>query len=121
MVLTTRKDLPAENLREFIEYVKQNSAKLQFGSAGAGTTTHLGCALLNSAIGANVTHVPYRGGGPAANDLIGGTDRLPVLKHRQRGAADHEQTGKSYRNAFAQSFTADARLGHRGRAGACRL
>jgi tripartite-type tricarboxylate transporter receptor subunit TctC len=72
MVLTTRKDLPAENLREFIEYVKQNSAKLQFGSAGAGTTTHLGCALLNSAIGANVTHVPYRGGGPAANDLIGG-------------------------------------------------
>ena len=72
MVLTTRKDLPAENLREFIEYVKQNSAKLQFGSAGAGTTTHLGCALLNSTIGVNVTHVPYRGGGPAANDLIGG-------------------------------------------------
>jgi tripartite-type tricarboxylate transporter receptor subunit TctC len=72
MVLTTRKDLPVENLREFIEYVKQNSAKLQFGSAGAGTTTHLGCALLNSAIGVNVTHVPYRGGGPAANDLMGG-------------------------------------------------
>jgi tripartite-type tricarboxylate transporter receptor subunit TctC len=72
MVLTTRKDLPVDSLREFIEYVKQNGAKLQFGSAGAGTTTHLGCALLNSAIGVNVTHVPYRGGGPAANDLIGG-------------------------------------------------
>jgi tripartite-type tricarboxylate transporter receptor subunit TctC len=72
MVLTTRKDLPVENLRDFIEYVKQNSAKLQFGSAGPGTTTHLGCALLNSTIGVNVTHVPYRGGGPAANDLIGG-------------------------------------------------
>lgn len=72
MVLTTRKDLPVENLHEFIEYVKQNSAKVQFGSAGVGTTTHLGCALLNSAIGVNVTHVPYRGGGPAANDLIGG-------------------------------------------------
>jgi tripartite-type tricarboxylate transporter receptor subunit TctC len=72
MVLTTRKDFPVENLREFIEYVKQNSAKLQFGSAGAGTTTHLGCALLNSAIGVKTTHIPYRGGGPAENDLIGG-------------------------------------------------
>src|SRR5262249_54994099 len=52
--------------------VKKNSAKLQFGSAGAGTTTHLGCALLNAVIDVKVTHVPYRGGGPAANDLIGG-------------------------------------------------
>jgi len=72
MVLTTRKDFPANTLAEFISYAKTNSAKLQFGSAGAGTTTHLGCALLNAAIGVNVTHVPYRGGGPAANDLIGG-------------------------------------------------
>src|SRR5262250_1814210 len=72
MVLNTRKDFPANNLPEFIDYVQKNSAKLQFGSAGPGTTTHLGCALLNAVIGVNVTHVPYRGGGPAANDLIGG-------------------------------------------------
>jgi tripartite-type tricarboxylate transporter receptor subunit TctC len=72
MVLDTRKDFPADNLAQFMEYVKANGASLQFGSAGAGTTTHLGCALLNAAIGVNVTHVPYRGGGPAANDLIGG-------------------------------------------------
>jgi len=72
MVLTARKDFPADNLPQFIDYVKKNSAKLQFGSAGAGTTTHLGCALLNAVIGVKVTHVPYRGGGPAANDLIGG-------------------------------------------------
>jgi len=72
MVLTTRKGFPADNLPQFIDYVKKNSAKLQFGSAGAGTTTHLGCALLNAVIGAKVTHVPYRGSGPAANDLIGG-------------------------------------------------
>jgi tripartite-type tricarboxylate transporter receptor subunit TctC len=63
MVLSPRKDFPANNLPEFIDYVKKNSAKLQFASAGAGTTTHLGV---------HVTHVPYRGGGPAANDLIGG-------------------------------------------------
>jgi tripartite-type tricarboxylate transporter receptor subunit TctC len=72
MVLNARKDIPAGSLAEFIAYAKANSGKLQFGSAGAGTTTHLGCVLLNAAIGVNVTHVPYRGGGPAANDLIGG-------------------------------------------------
>src|SRR6202048_2129265 len=71
MVLTTRKDFPADNLPQFIDYVKKNSAKLQFGSAGTGTTTHLGCALLNAVIGVQVTHIPYRGGGPAVNDLIG--------------------------------------------------
>ena len=72
MVLDTRTNFPADNLAQFLNYVKANGASLQFGSAGAGTTTHLGCALLNAAIGVNVTHVPYRGGGPAANDLIGG-------------------------------------------------
>lgn len=72
MVLTTRKDFPADNLPQFIDYVTKNSANLQFGSAGTGSTTHLGCALLNAVIGVKVTHVPYRGGGPAANDLIGG-------------------------------------------------
>src|SRR6185437_11896237 len=63
MVLIARKDFPASNLAEFADYVKKNGAKLQFGSAGVGSTTHLGCALLNSVIGAKVTHVPYRGGG----------------------------------------------------------
>jgi tripartite-type tricarboxylate transporter receptor subunit TctC len=72
MVLNARRDFPAGSLPEFITYAKANSTKMQFGSAGAGTTTHLGCVLLNAAIGVNVTHVPYRGGGPAANDLIGG-------------------------------------------------
>src|SRR5262245_22389229 len=45
---------------------------MQYGSAGAGSTTHLACSLLNSKIGAEVTHVPYRGSAPATNDLIGG-------------------------------------------------
>jgi tripartite-type tricarboxylate transporter receptor subunit TctC len=45
---------------------------MQYGSAGVGSTTHLACALLNARIGVEVTHVPYRGGGPVANDLIGG-------------------------------------------------
>ena len=72
MVLVARKDFPASNLPEFIAYVKANSAKLQYGSAGVGSTTHLACALLNVAAGIDVTHVPYRGGGPAMADVIAG-------------------------------------------------
>ena len=72
MMLITRKDFPASNLQEFIAYAKANGAKLQYGSAGIGSTTHLGCALLNAATGINTTHVPYRGGGPAMLDLIAG-------------------------------------------------
>ena len=71
-VLITRKDFPAANLQEFIAFVRANQATLQYGSSGAGGTGHLACALLNSAIGANVTHIPYRGGGPAMQDLIAG-------------------------------------------------
>jgi tripartite-type tricarboxylate transporter receptor subunit TctC len=72
MVLETRKDLAASTLAEFIALLKANGPKMQFGSAGAGSTTHLACALINAKVGVNVTHVPYRGAGPAANDLIGG-------------------------------------------------
>jgi tripartite-type tricarboxylate transporter receptor subunit TctC len=72
MMLITRKDFPASNLQEFIAYVKANEAKLQYGSAGVGSTTHLSCALLNAAAGINITHVPYRGGGPAMVDLMAG-------------------------------------------------
>ena len=72
MVLVTRPDFPANSLQEFIAYVKANAAKLQYGSAGVGSTTHLSCALLNAAAGVDVTHVPYRGGGPAMQDLIAG-------------------------------------------------
>jgi tripartite-type tricarboxylate transporter receptor subunit TctC len=72
MVLEVRKDLPASTIPEFAALLKVNGEKMQYGSAGAGTTTHLACALLNSVIGANVTHVPYRGSAPASNDLIGG-------------------------------------------------
>ena len=72
MVLEVRRDLPANTIPEFVALLKANGVKMQYGSAGAGTTTHLACSLLNSRIGVNVTHVPYRGSAPAANDLIGG-------------------------------------------------
>lgn len=72
MVLYTRKDFPADTVPEFVNQLKTNGAKLQYGSAGTGSTTHLGCALLNATIGADITHIPYRGSAPASNDLISG-------------------------------------------------
>ena len=72
IALIVRKDLPVSNMQEFIAYAKANQAKMQFGSAGAGSATHLGCVVLNSAIGVDITHVPYRGTGPAMQDLQGG-------------------------------------------------
>ena len=72
IILTVRKDLPAKDFKEFVAYAKANQAKMQFGSAGAGSATHLGCVLLNYIIGTDITHVPYRGTGPAMQDLQGG-------------------------------------------------
>ena len=72
-VLLARKDFPANTLQEFAAYVKANQKTVQFGSAGAGSTGHLFCELLNAELGiTNITHVPYRGGGPAMQDLIAG-------------------------------------------------
>jgi tripartite-type tricarboxylate transporter receptor subunit TctC len=71
-VLVARKDLPADRLGDFIAHAKANQARMQFGSAGAGSPGHLTCALLNAAIGINVTHIPYRGAAPALQDLIAG-------------------------------------------------
>jgi len=72
IMLITRKDLPVKNFKEFVAYTKANQSKMQFGSAGAGSATHLGCVLMNYLIGVNVTHVPYRGTGPAMQDLASG-------------------------------------------------
>lgn len=71
MVLIARNDLPAEGLQEFARHLKANKNS-SFGSAGAGSSSHLGCVMLNLAVGVEVTHVPYRGVAPAIQDMIGG-------------------------------------------------
>lgn len=72
IVLITRNDMPVNNFKDFVSYVRANQNKLTFASAGAGTTPHLGCLMLHAAIGVNVTHIPYRGLGLAIQDMIGG-------------------------------------------------
>jgi len=72
IAIIARKDFPANNLKEFVAYAKANEAKMVFGSAGAGSATHLGCVLVNYVLNTNITHVPYSGIGPATQDMLGG-------------------------------------------------
>jgi tripartite-type tricarboxylate transporter receptor subunit TctC len=72
LVLVVRKDLPVRSMQEFVAYAKANADKMQFASAGTGSAIHLGCALMNSVTGLNVTHIPYRGSNPAMQDLASG-------------------------------------------------
>src|SRR5262245_26724830 len=72
LVLVTRKDLPAKNLKEFAAFAKERGDKATYGSAGVGSANHLSCILLDMAIGTTTTHVPYRSGGQAMQDLVGG-------------------------------------------------
>jgi len=89
-IIIARNDLPANNLQELIAYLKANEKTAQFGSAGVGSGTHLPCVLLNLAIGANVTHVPYRGEAPVMQDIIGG--RIDYMCATiQSGAAQAKQ------------------------------
>ena len=72
IVLMVRKDLPAKDFKEFVAYAKANQAKMQYGSAGAGSATHLGCVLLNYILGVDITHIPFNGTGPAMGELHAG-------------------------------------------------
>src|SRR5262245_12719841 len=72
LLLLTKKDLPPNNLKEFGDYAKVHHAKMQFSSGGTGTSSHVSCVMLNQLFGVEVLHIPYRGGGPAFQDLIAG-------------------------------------------------
>ena len=72
LILIARKDFPADTFEEFVTYARDHQAKLNYGSAGVGSASHLGCVMLDRAMGTSITHVPYRGTGPAMQDLVGG-------------------------------------------------
>ena len=71
-VLIVRKDFPANNWAEFVAHAKANAKSMQYGSAGMGSGSHTCSILIDMALGVTITHVPYRGAGPAMQDLIAG-------------------------------------------------
>jgi tripartite-type tricarboxylate transporter receptor subunit TctC len=70
--LVVRNDLPAQSVKELIDYAKANPGKLSYGSQGAGSTAHLSASQLEVLAGIKMVHVPYRGALPALNDVIAG-------------------------------------------------
>ena len=107
MLMVSRTTLPPNDLKEFIAYAKTNQAKMQYGSAGTGAPTHLACALLNVAMGVNITHVPYRGSAPALQDMIGGridyhclNASAAIQHHRRKNAKAITMTTKERSAAF---------------------
>jgi tripartite-type tricarboxylate transporter receptor subunit TctC len=71
-LLAIHPSLPVTNLKEFIALGKAQPTRINFASPGVGTPNHLGAELLKSMTGLQFTHVPYKGGGPAIIDLVGG-------------------------------------------------
>ena len=91
-VLVVHPSLPVSNLREFVAYAKANPGKLNYGSGGNGTNTHMGAELFKNLAGVFSTHIPYRGGGPALQAVLAGdvqwmTTALP-------GALPHIKSGR---------------------------
>lgn len=72
LLLVAHSSVPANNLVEFVAYAKANPGKLSYASAGNGNSTHLANLLFQQSVGISAAHVPYRGGAPALNDLLGG-------------------------------------------------
>jgi len=72
MTFIARKDFPANNMKEFVDVVKKDAKKWNLANAGLGAASHLCGMLFQSAIGTELTTVPYKGTGPALSDLMGG-------------------------------------------------
>jgi tripartite-type tricarboxylate transporter receptor subunit TctC len=84
VLLVVNADRPWQNFGELVAYAKANPGRVTMGSSGTGTTSHLTLAAVSRAAGMEITHVPYRGGGPAITDLVAGTidmmfDVMPAL------------------------------------------
>jgi tripartite-type tricarboxylate transporter receptor subunit TctC len=77
-IAVTRPDHPAKDLKDWVQWARANTGKVNFASGGTGTSTHLNGELMNQATGLNVTHVPYKGSAPAIQDLLGGQTQLLI-------------------------------------------
>ena len=91
-VMVVNPSIPAETVPEFIVYAKANPGKINMGSGGAGTPSHLYGELFKKMTGLELVHVPYRGGGPAVIDLLSG--QVQVFFGTVSVSIDHIRSGK---------------------------
>lgn len=92
LVIVTRPDFPANNVKELIEMARRQPGKLSYGSGGNGTATHFSGEMLKTMTGADIVHVPYKGATAAMTDLLGG--RIDFLLDNLVGVQGQLQGGK---------------------------
>ena len=91
-VITVNPSLPVKDLKSFIAYLKQNPGKVNYASQGNGSLSHVGTELFDQTTQTEMTHVPYKGSGPAIQDVLGG--QVEVFITTPPSVIGHLQTGK---------------------------
>ena len=92
LILVAHPSFPAKTVPALIDYSKKQPAPLPFGTSGVGGTPHIAGELLKQRAGANLTHIPYKGGGPAMTDALGGN--IPLVYTAIAGAVQHVKAGR---------------------------
>jgi tripartite-type tricarboxylate transporter receptor subunit TctC len=92
LILVANPSFPAKNVRDLIALSKAQAGGLSYGTSGTGGTPHIGGELLKQRTGANLVHVPYKGGGQAMTDVLGG--QIPLVYTAIAGAFQHVKSGK---------------------------
>jgi tripartite-type tricarboxylate transporter receptor subunit TctC len=92
MVVVSKNDLPAKTLKEFVAWAKRNSGKISAGTAGAGSGSHIGGVYFENVAGVKLQFVPYRGTGPALNDLMAG--QIDVMIDQTSNSINQIRSGK---------------------------
>lgn len=101
LILVSHPGVPAKNLKDVIALSKSQSGGLSYGTSGTGGTPHIAGELLKQRTGANLTHIPYKGGGQAMTDLLGGT--IPLVYTAVAGAVSHVKAGKLHAVAVSSA------------------
>jgi tripartite-type tricarboxylate transporter receptor subunit TctC len=109
MKLVARNAVPAKDLKELIAWLKANDGKVTAGTAGVGSGSHFSGVYLQNLIGARLQFVPYRGTGPALQDLVAG--QIDMIVDQASNSLPHVRTG----NIKAYAVTAHTRLPARAR------
>jgi tripartite-type tricarboxylate transporter receptor subunit TctC len=105
-VVEIHPSVPAKTIPEFIAYAKANPGKINMGSAGNGSSSHMAGELFKMLAGVNLVHVPYRGQGPALTDLLGG--QLQVIFATTPGTTEYVRIGKLHALAVTTAVRAEA-------------
>jgi tripartite-type tricarboxylate transporter receptor subunit TctC len=92
LILVAHPSLPVKNLQELIAFSKKDAKGVSYGTSGVGGTPHIAGELLNQQTGSNLVHVPYKGGGQAMSDALGGN--IPLVYTAVAGAHQYVKTGK---------------------------